>query len=148
MPEPGRLPLGVIACRLLRLRDGFRHQAIHLLADFAVGGRDALGLQIARNLAQHVGIAGFLDRVVPREAWGADESLRFKDGVNLWPTAFVAPSLLVVHHTAGDHEIEIRMRGFETFHQHVYVSAGDTLDIAHGNLCCKRCTNGNSLIPT
>lgn len=32
---------------------------------------------------------------------------------------------------AGDHEIEIRMRGFETFHQHVYVSAGDTLDIAH-----------------
>jgi hypothetical protein len=50
------------------------------------------------------GPASFLDRVVSREAWGADGSLRFKDGVNQWPTAFVWPSLLVVHHTAGEND--------------------------------------------
>ena len=50
-------------------------------------------------------MTGFLDRVVSREAWGADESLRFKDGTVVWPTAFVAPSLLVVHHTAGNGDI-------------------------------------------
>jgi N-acetylmuramoyl-L-alanine amidase len=59
------------------------------------------------------GVTGFLERVVTREAWGADESLRFKDGVNQWPAAYVAPSLLVVHHTAtdndyGDAEAEVR----------------------------------------
>ena len=40
-----------------------------------------------------------------REAWGADESLRFKDGVDQWLTAFVWPSLLVVHHTATEGDI-------------------------------------------
>jgi hypothetical protein len=59
------------------------------------------------------GLTGFLERVVSREAWGADESLRFKDGAELWPTAFVQPSLLVVHHTAtdgdlGDAEADVR----------------------------------------
>ena len=66
-----------------------------------------------------VGPAGFLERVVTREAWGADESLRFKDGVNQWPAAYVTPSLLVVHHTAGDNDIvdaEAEVRSIYAYH--------------------------------
>ncbi|MCC6179310.1 MAG: N-acetylmuramoyl-L-alanine amidase [Chloroflexi bacterium] len=48
------------------------------------------------------GPVGFLGRVIPREAWGADESLRFVDGKDQWPRAYVAPKLTVVHHTATD----------------------------------------------
>jgi hypothetical protein len=65
------------------------------------------------------GLTGFLERVVTREAWGADESLRFKDGVDLWPTAFVTPSLLVVHHTATDNDYgdaEAEIRSIYTYH--------------------------------
>ncbi|MCC7370311.1 MAG: N-acetylmuramoyl-L-alanine amidase [Chloroflexi bacterium] len=70
-------------------------------------------------LALRAGLTGFLDRVVTREAWGADESLRFKDGEEVWPTAFVTPSLLVVHHTAGDHDItdpEAEVRAIYAYH--------------------------------
>jgi hypothetical protein len=49
-----------------------------------------------------LGPVGFLQRVIPREAWGADESLRFKDGQDQWLRAFVSPKLMVVHHTATD----------------------------------------------
>lgn len=65
------------------------------------------------------GPGAFLERVVTREAWGADESLRFDDGKDLWPTAFVAPKLLVVHHTAGDNEYDDPMaevRAVYTYH--------------------------------
>jgi N-acetylmuramoyl-L-alanine amidase len=48
------------------------------------------------------GLSAFLQRVIPREAWGADESLRFVDGVDQWPRAFVSPKFMVVHHTATD----------------------------------------------
>jgi hypothetical protein len=66
-----------------------------------------------RGLFLKAGPTGFLDRVISREAWGADESLRFKNGVDQWLTAFVTPSLLVVHHTAsegdiGDAEADVR----------------------------------------
>ena len=65
------------------------------------------------------GSTSFLERVVTREAWGADESLRFKDGVNQWPAAYVTPSLLVVHHTAGDNDItdaEAEVRSIYAYH--------------------------------
>jgi hypothetical protein len=65
------------------------------------------------------GATGFLERVVSREAWGADESLRFKDGVNQWLPAYVTPSLLVVHHTAGDNDIvdaEAEVRSIYAYH--------------------------------
>ena len=65
------------------------------------------------------GIVGFLERVVTREAWGADESLRFKDGVNQWPAAHVTPSLLVVHHTATDNDYadaEAEVRSIYAYH--------------------------------
>jgi hypothetical protein len=54
--------------------------------------------------SNRLGPLGFVDRVIPREEWGADESLRFKDGVDQWPRAFVAPKFLAVHHTATDNE--------------------------------------------
>jgi hypothetical protein len=39
--------------------------------------------------------------IVPREAWGADESYRFKeDGSERWHEMFVTPRKLVIHHTA------------------------------------------------
>ncbi len=55
-----------------------------------------------RGLLAKLGPVGFLQRVIPREAWGADESLRFKDGQDQWLRAFVSPKLMVVHHTATD----------------------------------------------
>jgi hypothetical protein len=65
------------------------------------------------------GPSSFLDRVVSREQWGADESLRFKDGVDQWLRAYVTPSLLVVHHTAGDNDsvdAESDVRAIYAFH--------------------------------
>jgi len=39
--------------------------------------------------------------IITREEWGADESIRFSDeGEELWERAYVAPRMLVVHHTA------------------------------------------------
>lgn len=36
-----------------------------------------------------------------RAAWGADESKRFRNGVEYWPPEFAATRTLTVHHTAG-----------------------------------------------
>jgi hypothetical protein len=39
--------------------------------------------------------------VITREAWGADESIRFDEsGVESWPRGYVAPRMVAVHHTA------------------------------------------------
>lgn len=38
--------------------------------------------------------------VVSRAGWGADESLRFKDGNEIWPPAYYDAQKLTVHHTA------------------------------------------------
>ena len=49
------------------------------------------------------GPAGFRSQIIPREAWGADESLRFApDGTEKWPRAYVPAKKVVVHHTASD----------------------------------------------
>ena len=41
------------------------------------------------------------------EAWGADESFRFReDGTERWREMFVPPKLLVVHHTATRNSYE------------------------------------------
>lgn len=65
------------------------------------------------------GPGSFLDRVVTREQWSADESIRFVDGADQWPRAFVAPKFLVVHHTAGDNEYAdpaAQVRAIYTYH--------------------------------
>jgi hypothetical protein len=65
--------------------------------------RERLGsLEDGSSFMKAGGPAGFLQRVIPREAWGADESLRFKDGKDQWPRAFVSPKFMAVHHTATD----------------------------------------------
>ena len=65
--------------------------------------RERLGRQDdGSTFAKAGGLAGFLQRVIPREVWGADESLRFKDGKDQWPRAFVSPKFMAVHHTATD----------------------------------------------
>jgi len=39
--------------------------------------------------------------VISRSQWGADESYRFRsDGTEIWPPAFYATKMLIVHHTA------------------------------------------------
>ncbi|MBA2446492.1 MAG: N-acetylmuramoyl-L-alanine amidase, partial [Chloroflexi bacterium] len=61
----------------------------------------------------------FLARVIPREAWGADESIRFAEGRDQWPRAFVTPKLLVVHHTATENEYDdpaAEIRAIYTYH--------------------------------
>lgn len=66
-----------------------------------------------------VGSKAFLGRVITREGWGVDESIRFVDGQDQWPRAFVAPKLLVVHHTATDNEYAdpaAEVRAIYTYH--------------------------------
>jgi hypothetical protein len=60
------------------------------------------------------GPVDFRATIVPREGWGADESLRFgPDGSELWLRAYVVARLAAVHHTAttndyGDGAAEVR----------------------------------------
>ena len=54
----------LFACSLssrLHLHDGRRHQLVHLDAKLRLGDGDALGVEIAQHLAQHVAVAGFLE---------------------------------------------------------------------------------------
>ena len=39
-------------------------------------------------------------QVVTREGWGCVESLRFRDGVKIWPEMYVPAKKVVLHHTA------------------------------------------------
>jgi hypothetical protein len=81
-------------------------------------GGDLPPLSFAK-LGIRAGKDAFLDRVIAREAWGADESIRFKEGEDLWPRAFVAPKLLVVHHTATENEYDdptAEVRAIYTYH--------------------------------
>src|SRR3954449_8191481 len=39
-------------------------------------------------------------KVIPRIDWGADESLRYSGGTEVWPPAFYPVQKLIVHHTA------------------------------------------------
>src|SRR5206468_1307364 len=60
--------------------------------------------------------------VVPREEWGADESIRFKrDGVESWPQMFVPVRSIVVHHTASPNyydpeSVPAQLRGILYYH--------------------------------
>lgn len=46
--------------------------------------------------------AAIEDQVVPRAAWGADESLRFDaDGDEIWPPEYTEPRAQIVHHTVS-----------------------------------------------
>ena len=42
-----------------------------------------------------------------REQWNADETLRFKDGKEVWPRMYVPTKKIVVHHTAGGNDYDM-----------------------------------------
>jgi hypothetical protein len=72
-----------------------------------------------QSFSARLGPSTLLDQVITREQWGADESIRFKDGVDQWPRAFVTPELLVVHHTATDNDYAdpaAEVRAIYTYH--------------------------------
>lgn len=66
------------------------------------------------------GPADFRAQILPREAWGADESLRFKDdGTEVWPRAYVPAKKVVVHHTATGNDYAdgaAEVRAIYTYH--------------------------------
>lgn len=57
-----------------------------------------------------------------REAWGADESLRFNGGTEIWPRSYVPTKKIVVHHTvtgndyANEEEAKADVRAVYTYH--------------------------------
>jgi hypothetical protein len=79
----------------------------------------SLSLSSAPLPTARAGLTAFLERVVTREQWGADESIRFADGKDLWPRSFVPPKFLTVHHTAGENEYAdpaAEIRAIYTYH--------------------------------
>ena len=74
-----------------------------LLPDLTVvameGGDEPVALPDAANV---VSAASSQPTIIPRAAWGADESLRFDDqGLEPWPEVFQPVQKIVIHHTAG-----------------------------------------------
>ena len=82
---------------LQRAQDG---EPGHLVAPDVTGDP---GTQLVGAPGQAIGPAsGATLQVVPREAWGADESLRFTpEGSERWHEMFVPVRQLVVHHTVS-----------------------------------------------
>jgi hypothetical protein len=57
--------------------------------------------------------------VISRAGWGADESLRFKNGQEVWPPEFHPVQKLIVHHTAtknGDPDPAATIRSIYYYH--------------------------------
>ncbi len=60
--------------------------------------------------------------VLPRAAWGADESRRYDEGVERWPPSYASAEALVVHHTRTTNEDPspaATMRAIYAFHADV-----------------------------
>lgn len=57
--------------------------------------------------------------VITREDWGADESLRYAQGSEVWPPAYYPAQVLTVHHTAtrnGDTDPAATVRAIYRYH--------------------------------
>ncbi len=57
--------------------------------------------------------------ITPRSGWGADESLRFKGGKEIWPPEFYQVKKLLVHHTATknrDRDPKATLRSIYRYH--------------------------------
>ncbi|NUS74220.1 MAG: N-acetylmuramoyl-L-alanine amidase [Corynebacteriales bacterium] len=59
--------------------------------------RKAASVRAEVEIGAHATSAQYLSRA----AWGADEDLRFKDGVENWPLEWFSAQALTVHHSAG-----------------------------------------------
>ncbi len=83
------------------------------------GLTDPGGLAFAAARAWADG-ADFRTGVVTREQWGADESLRFdREGRCVWEEAYVAPRMVVAHHTDTDNDYSdaaAEVRAIYTYH--------------------------------
>jgi hypothetical protein len=67
--------------------------------DRAPPGAQVAPLRTAAAMTSSAGVAQ--PAVIPRSAWGADESLRFDaSGKEIWPPAFYPVQKVIVHHTA------------------------------------------------
>lgn len=117
--------VGVAGARWLQYRLTFRRASQDAsgvqrvaLTYFNAGTTPAAGSRAMRAVAR-LGPPDFVSRVIPREEWGADESIRFEQGVDLWPRAFVTPKFVAVHHTATDNEYAdpaAEVRAIYTYH--------------------------------
>jgi hypothetical protein len=92
-PEAADARIGAVTATCLNALDGPSVAS-------APGAAPSLLLQ-SRPARVSAGSADLRWHVVTREQWEADEALRFgPGGKELWPRAYVAPRMVVVHHTA------------------------------------------------
>jgi hypothetical protein len=56
--------------------------------------------------------------IIPRAAWGADESLRFRNGKEIWPREYQVPEKVILHHTEtpNDQDPMAAIRAVYYFH--------------------------------
>ncbi|RAL22701.1 N-acetylmuramoyl-L-alanine amidase [Thermoflavimicrobium daqui] len=77
-------------------------------------------ISLASLFAKKVDAAINKPPVISRADWGADESIRFdQTGKELWPRDYLAPTHMVVHHTATENnepDPAARMRSIYYFH--------------------------------
>ncbi len=104
--------IGDVTATCLNSRDGPR---------LAMG--DSRAGQVAARLSTPTARADGADfraGVIPREQWEADESLRLNaSGQLLWEPAYVAPRMVVVHHTATTNDYSdaaAEVRAIYTYH--------------------------------
>lgn len=99
--------------------------AVRVAADRPLPDLEVLGLDTTRDAAGAWGIgatasASVQPSVIPRAAWGADESLRFDaEGKEIWERQYFPIQKLVVHHTAmgdGDPDPAATVRAIYYYH--------------------------------
>lgn len=88
--------LAVEGARLVRVSSDRPLPQVSVLALDAAGQTTVLGLGATASASSQI------PAVIPRSAWGADESLRFDDNAHeIWTREYFPVQKLVIHHTAG-----------------------------------------------
>lgn len=61
---------------------------------------------------------GLAPRIIPRRGWGANESLRFRNGVELWPPLYATVEHAVIHHSEDNITTDpaVAMRSIYAYH--------------------------------
>ena len=111
-----------IGLTLLNPYDG---PIVETAADLSDGGFASTALAAeAEPYAESAAAAAALAKPVTfrREDWGADESLRFSGGQEIWPRSYVPTKKLIVHHTASGNgyatveDAKATVRAIYTYH--------------------------------
>ena len=87
-------------------------------------GSSALAAEADSDLEANVTLAAASGKPITfkREDWGADESLRFSSGLEIWPRSYVPTKKLIVHHTvtsnayATSADARAQVRAIYTYH--------------------------------